>query len=156
MSDDQVMGDSKKCLFVILRPKLALAMVEQCPEDRIVLEGETYQDKGFGYATGFYDWLRESTGIIVGVRYWPQEPHYFPFRQVEHLSYLVTTEGIPCVEIYFSPNQEFDNRQSDDQAFGDNKIFSTDQGEYLITFGTYTLTHSELKSILAVEADWIT
>ena len=47
-----------------------------------------------------------------------------------------------------------DAQLSDDQDFGANKVFLTDQGEWVISFDTTRLTDVEVKSIHANNAKW--
>ena len=56
----------------------------------------------------------------------------------------------PFLEIYFSKNHNFDPELSVDQDFGDNKVYLSDEGDYLITFGVENLSESEFNTLQLV------
>lgn len=49
------------------RPQLALAKDLKWPLQGFAVENAEYSDMGLGEWTGFYDWLRDSDGGLLGV-----------------------------------------------------------------------------------------
>lgn len=141
-----------RCLLVECRTgEPALALTDQCPVGRLRIGDRDYVDSGFGDWTGFYDWLRDFNGRIVGVRYWPFEETTFLIDLLCNRGYIVPGEK-SYLEIYFTKNRKVDRRKSDDQDFGSNKIFSSEQGTWLMSFDTQGLSVSEMESLRASDA----
>jgi hypothetical protein len=143
-----------QCLFVFLRPRLALALTGE-PEtsDPFVLDGRSYRDIGQGNMTGFYDWLRAPTGKLLGIRYLPLLDFEFPMHLVRHLDYIAEDDG--ALEIYFTADRRFDPESSKDQDFGGNWIFSSQEGDLVITFATEWLSDSDLESLRSYPVEWL-
>jgi len=133
-----------------------------CPTGQFRMDGRLYKEAGdYGDWTGFYDWLRQDSGHIVGVRYSPFEQTEFLIKAVEGLTYVVIPEPKRCIEVYFSPgsgSRGVDRSESDDQTFGSNRIFYSgeEKGRYLISFDTRRLSESEMQSIRTSKARWET
>lgn len=146
---DSVQGP---CLLVACRTgEPALALTEQCPVGDFRMGDRDFEDKGFGDWTGFYDWLRDFSGKVVGVRYWPFEETAFLIDLLCDRGYIVPGDK-SYLEIYFSQNSRVDRRKSDDQEFGSNKIFCSKEGTWLISFDTRGLSSSERESLRASDA----
>ena len=89
------------------------------------------------------------------MRYLPFEETRFLGDLLNKLPYVVVAKDKTYLDIYFSGDHRIDRRGSDDQAFGANKIFSTDQGEWVISFDTTALSMSEMEHIYTADADWL-
>lgn len=82
-----------------------------------------YLDSGAGDWLGFYDWLRNYQGEVIGVQQWVDETSTFPFStrfggveaNVEH--------GV--LRIFFDQSREVDGENSCDQDFGNNRLLVT-------------------------------
>jgi hypothetical protein len=98
---------------------------------KILLEGKVFVDVGAGDWMGFYDWLRTSEGLVIGVRQYLDNPSVFPssrtFRGVE----VDAKHGVVCA--FFGQAREFDESASCDQDFGDNRLLVADDA-VAITF----------------------
>jgi hypothetical protein len=143
----------KPCLLVILRPQLTLARDLHWPLKGFVLGEKQYRDANFGEWTGFYDWLRDRDGNLLGVRYTPFEETEFLTQEMSVLGY-VKTDPPRHLEIYFSERREFDEKLSCDQEFLYDAIFRSDDGEYAIGFGMEELSESNLRGLERIGAKW--
>ena len=143
------------CLLVALQTDPTLALTPICPSGKFRMGDRTYHEQGYGDWTGFYDWLRTTSGEIVGVRYSPFDETEFLIDAVASFRYVVVLESKRCLEIYFSNVRGVDWRKSDDQEFGSNKIFfCTREGRWLISFDTKRLSEPEMKSLRAADVRW--
>lgn len=139
-----------KCLVVVLRAQPLLVLTPDCPQAEFSLETKRYSPHGDGSWTGFYDWLRDRQGHLIGVRYWPfaDSPVFRDLQaQLPPSPRLATDPNHRFLEIYFSHNRDLDRDASDDQDFGHNGIFSTLDGEWAIAFSTAALSDAELASL---------
>lgn len=141
-------------LVIVFRPELTLALSEAQPAEGVSIEGVSYRATSTGDFTGFYDWLRDRSGKIIGLRYWPGSEGKLPLHTLNHLPYVRVPPGGTCIEVYFSQKRETDESRSDDQAFGGNSHFLSDSGELAICFETYFLSDSEMTSIREAKARW--
>jgi hypothetical protein len=76
---------------------------------------------------GFYDWLRNSNRVIVGLRlgFFEKIPNWL---QESYTPNVVIDEGRLRAAVFFESNREFDDAQSDDQILGDIRLFSAIDG----------------------------
>lgn len=118
--------------------------------DRVYEEEQSYGDW-----TGFYDWLRNPAGQVVGVRYCPFDETRFLIEDLRNFEYIDVPAGGLCLEIHFWRGEHVDRRKSDDQDFGLNKIFrASSTSGWLISFDTTALSISELAGLRASPAKW--
>lgn len=94
-------------------------LANEVPEKRFLLDGIEYTDSNFDDFSGFYDYLRNSAGEILGVRFLPFEDYDFNEKELIFLA---------------SETETIDEEKSDDQRFGENKIYRTRNGNILLTF----------------------
>jgi hypothetical protein len=138
------------CLVVTLESRPRLAFVDDCPREKITVGGRVYRSADTGEWTGFYDWLRNRAGQVIGVRYWPFEDT-LPLDELrQRLAPSADVAIAPDdshLDVYFSSDHEVDTERSADQAFGGNRIFATDQGDLAISFDLTALQQSELALI---------
>jgi hypothetical protein len=121
-------------LLVVLKQDLTPFVVRGELDEQLTVGGTTFMDTGYGDFTGFYDWLRNSKGQILGVRYYPFEDIHFLFDIVGTLNYIDASRNREVFNIYFSDDRVFDESVSDDQAFGGNKVYQSWSGEYAVSF----------------------
>ncbi len=141
------------CLLVILRPRLTLAKDVRWPLKGFAVGNKLYHDAAFGNWTGFYDWLRDAQGNLLGVRYTPFDETEFLTEQMKGLAY-VKSDPPRHLEIYFSNRREFDATLSCDQEFLYDAVFRSDDGEYAIGFGMEELNESNLRGLETRGAEW--
>ena len=143
----------RKCLLVVLGPQLHLAKNLQWPLKGFLSESTHFRDSGLGDWTEFYDWLRDSAGNILGVRYWLRSDTEFLIEYAKGKEYI-QSESPRQIEIYFSERRGADAELSCDQDFLYDAIFRSDNGDYAIAFGMGGLSESDLRSLESVEAIW--
>ena len=143
------------CLLVALASGPKLAFARECPAASFRMGGRDYRDQGYGDWTGFYDWLRSAPDSVIGVRYWPFENTRFLADVVCSLPYVKVPEDGSCLEIYFSRGR-VQARASDDQSFGSNRIFCSEEGGWAISFDTTGLSATEVLSLARTDAEWQT
>ena len=108
----------RQFLLVVVTPHLALAFVENLPDGKLTVNGIDYVDLGLGDWTGFYDWLREKSGQVCGVRYTPfPEFNHLLDRFPSDCSYLAfpSRGSKSYVEIFFTSSRDYEAEKSDDQ-----------------------------------------
>jgi hypothetical protein len=129
-----MVNEHAPCLLVVCKSEIILALAPQCPEDSFTYDNITFRDQGFGDFTGFYDWLRNSDGEIIGVRYLPVDGLEFLGHALVHLPYVEVNEQIRSIEFYFTDDRGVDESVSDDQDFGSNRLFKSQDGVFAISF----------------------
>jgi len=144
----------RPCLLVILRPRLTLARDLEWPLKGFVVGDKRYLDASFSNWTGFYDWLRDADGNLLGVRYTPFEDTEFLIEHTSRLAYA-QTDPPRDIEIYFSEKRSFDEKRSCDQEFLYDAVFRSDDGDYAIGFGIEELSETDLYSLEKSEAEWV-
>ncbi len=110
--------------------------------DNIVFD--EYEDNDY---SGFYDWMRNSLGEIIGLRYTRLDV-FEPIiiTALKKLPYLnFTYEKI--IEIYFNPNRDYIEDNSNDQDFGVCKMYVSANQTYAILLDILYLTPDEFSSI---------
>jgi hypothetical protein len=152
--DAGVSPTGRQCLLVLLRPQLALAKNLQWPLKGFVSDGKRYSDLGLGDWTEFYDWLRDSDGNVLGVRYWLRVDTEFLINYAKGMDY-VQADSLRHIEIYFSERRRTNPQLSCDQDFLYDAVFCSDDGEYAIAFGTGGMSESDLRSLGNLEAVWV-
>lgn len=110
---------AKKYLLVELSKPPHFWLADEIPDERFLLNGIEYEDSQLGDFIGFYDYLRNSEGEILGVR-------MIPF---EDCGFLETE-----LNLFASSGEDVDESKSDDQLFTDNKLYKSRNGSILITF----------------------
>lgn len=146
---------NREGLIVILGPRLTLASGIEWPIKAFEVGETKYTDVGLGDWTGFYDWLRSSEGVLLGVRYWPADANDALFENAGSVAYAsIGTAGY--LEIYFSQEGPSDPRRSNDQEFQYDAVFRSAEGEWAIVFDTAALTPSDLAQLGESDARWVT
>ncbi len=122
------------CLIVVCAEEIALAIAPHCPERFLRYANCRFDDEGFGDLTGFYDWLRNAEGLVIGVRYLPADELNFLLEELSELPYAEVDWRIRSVEFYFSRDRSVDASISNDQEFGDNRLLRSSSGTIAISF----------------------
>jgi len=121
-------------LMIILREVLCLIIVPNDSLEVVAPDESVYKDQGYGEFIGFYDWLRNSEDQIIGVRFFPFEDLAFLYGLARRLDYVSIDETGKGLDIYLSNDRDVDESFSNDQAFGGNRLFSSGEGDYALTF----------------------
>lgn len=136
-------------LFVVLSKELNCYHIDKL-EKKITLNKNIFVECDDNDFSGFYDWLRDSTGKVIGVRYTTLDS----FKQVlikslKRLPYVNFVHE-KIVEIYFhDKNRSIDDENSNDQDFGICKVYSLSNSTFAILFDIEYLTKYEFLSIPA-------
>jgi hypothetical protein len=109
--------------------------------DLPVLFGESFSDAQLGEWTGFYDWLRNPFGQIIGVRYWP----------FEHCKFLLTEPNLdPDIRVegggllvFFGAEATFEPALSGDQDFEESRVLRGESGSFGLLLGCSNLSSAE-------------
>src|SRR5947207_1211833 len=103
----------------------------------ITCEGQKFEDSGLGDWTGFYDWLRNESGLIIGVRFWPFETAKPFLRAQESGSNISVERG--ALLVFFGSSRNFVNEISDDQDFEAARVLKSRSGTYGLLLGSSAL-----------------
>jgi hypothetical protein len=94
----------------------------------------------FPGSTGHYDWLRNTSGQIVGVRYWPfkDEIHDSAIlllrKKCFSLGYSHVDADSRFFSIFWGAIEDIDESISNDQDMGENGIYSDSNGRIALCF----------------------
>ncbi|MEO6979653.1 MAG: hypothetical protein ABI113_14780 [Mucilaginibacter sp.] len=110
--------------------------------DNIVFD--EYEDNDY---SGFYDWMRNPLGEIIGLRY-TRLDGFEPIiiTALKKLPYLNFTHE-KIIEIYFNPNRDYVEDNSNDQDIGVCKMYVSANQTYAILLDILYLTPDEFSSI---------
>lgn len=104
------------------RPRLEEMKIPEDVSSPIVLDGDTFTDSGNGEWLGFYDWLRDHDGFVIGVRQKiDEEIQSFPFGADFQGTDMDKSRRL--VTIYFYESTNYDEGLSCDQEFGNNRLY---------------------------------
>jgi len=143
----------RPCLIVALNSNLTLAESPVWPLKSFALSGQLYRDAALGEWTGFYDWLRDSNSVLLGVRYWFNEGTELLVQKANALGYI-RVDPSRYIEIYFSDRRDIEPKLSSDQEFLYDPVFRSDEGEYALGFAMEGLGESDLLNIHTARANW--
>jgi len=133
-------------LLIDLSEKPTCFHVDQL-EKKITIDNivfDEYEDNDY---SGFYDWMRNSLGEIIGLRY-TRLDGFEPIiiTALKKLPYLNFTHE-KIIEIYFNPNRNYVEDNSNDQDIGVCKIYVSANQTYAILLDILYLTPDEFSSI---------
>jgi hypothetical protein len=120
----------------------------------IYIEGRSCVDSGLGSWSGFYDWLRQPSGRIIGVRTWhlTTHPNTEDFR--DHLVSNPAIEwGDGSFTLWFSDQREFDPGISDDQEFGIHRLVTSSDCTWFLTYDVGMMSELELTQIVSLSPE---
>ncbi len=93
-------------LIAVLGKELPLLSTNDLPIERCRHSGTVFTATGRHEMTGFYDWLRNTDGTLIGVRYLPFWDEPMPDSWAS-LSYANTVKQESFVEIFFGDAREW-------------------------------------------------
>jgi len=140
------------CLIVFLRPKIALALGKDWPITRLSIDNKTFEPVG-PHWSGFYDWLRDIRGRVVGVRYHPTEYTDFLLKFVDRLEYAELGQ-FSDLSLFFGEARTIDPATSEDQNFIYDQVFES-QGEYAIAFAKPGFSTEEQAGLSEGGTEWL-
>ncbi|WP_143029305.1 hypothetical protein [Rhodoferax sp. OV413] len=118
---------SSEFLAVVLyqhdAPRVMKLTAAEAVAPSIRLGEADYLDSGAGDWLGFYDWLRNHQGEVIGVQQWVDETSTFPFSTRFGGVEANVKHGV--LRIFFGQSREVDEENSCDQDFGSNRLLVT-------------------------------
>lgn len=148
------MAETRRCLVLIVRSKVALAVLAACPERTFTAGSQRFHDLTGKDFIGFYDWIRNSAGRVIGVRQTLSEEFDRLVALFPSPSYVQHERNPTRIEFYFSDERDYDPIESSDQDFLMNRLMRSQTGEFALTFGMDAEVEEELIEA-ASSADWI-
>jgi len=122
---------------------------------RIEVDDQIFEEVGAGDTNGFYDFLRQPNGNIVGVR-------FAPFVELSQICDLaipgpgLRINGVSptaSLELFWGDATEYDHASSADQFFDENYIFKSSSGMFAVTFGFAHLSENEIGILLSAVSE---
>ena len=101
-------------------PRLVDIAAADVDAPAVRLAGKDHVDAGAGDWLGFYDWLRDRAGRVIGVQQWLFEPSTYPFAKA--FAGVDADSHSGCVRIFFGQSRDVDEAASCDQDFGSNRL----------------------------------
>jgi hypothetical protein len=85
---------------------------------------------------GFYDWLRNDEGKILGLRLFLDGPEFLDkwVPNSDYVSIEIIDSRFRKLSIFFDTNKSFSEIGSDDQLFGGNVVYLSDSRDIAINF----------------------
>jgi hypothetical protein len=140
-----------KCILLAFEAEPHVYILDSYPKDGFSIGDDTYRQLyDLSGWSGFYDWLRDGDGTIIGVRQSLEDEVDAICRHLT-LPYVVCDDQI--IEVFFSTSRDYDPQVRCDQMFGDNGVFVARARQYAITFSTLLLTDTELALIQRLSRD---
>lgn len=134
-----------KGLFVILGQQVKCFFLDKL-DSVVELDDIIYKEADNQAYSGFYDWLREDTNTIIGLRCYRFDG-FDPdlSKALDELPFVKFVKE-KVIEVYFASKRSFREDISNDQDFGACKLYSGDTG-YAILLDIEYLTTGERSSI---------
>ena len=140
------------CVVLILCQNLQVRCFESCP-DRFKFDNRlSYDSKGSDGDNGFYDWLRDASGSVIGVRWFPYDEAILrELKYINKYEYIELSSDFLELKLFFSSNRIVDETRSADQDFLENNIYYSEDGEYAISFSMDGLNPREKSELCSLE-----
>lgn len=139
MSNDQSDEFHTENIFLCFGEKLSIHRLKM-RTSRLVIKSEIFTQDGYD-SHGFYDWLRNSDGLVVGVRYDLFETHLDIRNDLLRLEYVYhQPAGFDDVSlmIFFTTDRKFDESRSADQSLTGDYVYRSQSGKLGINFQLQT------------------
>jgi hypothetical protein len=131
---------SRPSLFIVLGAKPSVHLLEQSSVDELQISDESYSllDREIG----FYDFLRNKDGGIIGIRMSPFNDDPL-IDYADALDYIYVDPVRVYLEIYLREYRRSVDGAAE-QAFGDDAIWRNNRGTYALQLGTAELSEGDL------------
>ncbi len=144
-----MLESGSSCLFVVLGSSIELHLFPTLQDKERAVGPSAFTL--ICSENGFYDYLRDCNGEIVGLRFSPFEMETI-LDYATPLTYTYVDAKRSYVEIYFRGHKGTPVPGVADQAFGDDSLWRSDVGVYALQVGTTVLTQRELDSLMPLIA----
>lgn len=130
------------------KPKAKLIPVNT---NKVEIGDQLFEEIGLGDTNGFYDFLRQPDGHIVGVRFAPFIELAYIFDSAIAGSGLRITGAAPTasLELFWESVTNYDHDLSADQFFDYNYIFRSSLGRFAVSFGFSHLPQNDIDNLLS-------
>jgi hypothetical protein len=130
-------------LFVVLDSSpCAIVQPNEHGAREVVIEGVRYSL--VERDAGFYDFLRNRIGEVIGTRF-----SFFDNRKmlknIAGLDYVYVDEQRQFAEVYFRGYRGDTVPSEPEQSFGDDAIYLSDRGTYVLQLGTSELSDDDVR-----------
>jgi hypothetical protein len=140
-------------LITILKSPVVLAFSNRLPQDQLEFQGEIYEDLGLGDWNGFYNFLRISRDLVIGLEFQPHDRGFSSkFKECVLGNPQVKWDG-PFLQIFFGKRTDFDPHWTSMGNFGWDFFFMSQSNSITITFWLRGLS-DEGRQNLASSRDW--
>lgn len=135
-------------LLLLLKDHPEVSIRDDKPSGRMDAFGERFRQVVFDREQvdflGFYDWLRDTSGVLVGLRlslgtHAVEARTRFP--QWDYISW----ESDRTFRVMLAIDRHVDENNSFEQAFGDSRLFENRLGEILLSIQADFLTPHDLR-----------
>ncbi len=138
----------KRFLLLVLESELKLAGRSEEPTGVVALKGNEYEEmtlgrKGF---LGFYDWLREPSGALVGIRLSIDTSSKALIEMLPSRSYI-TRNSPEVFSVMFRTADQIDEEASMDQDFGHTRAFKGPGRTIVLTIDAEGLEPDEFEAL---------
>jgi hypothetical protein len=149
-----VSAKSSLTLIMFFWPRLTLAESPSWPIKQLQVGSELYVPVSPDWS-GFYDWLRDNNGNLLGIRFSSFPETEFLIHALSGLPYTYV-EGNDTVEIFLTSGRRRSvPERSCDQDFLYDQVFKSASGKHALAVCTDGLMETELRAISGADADWI-
>lgn len=134
-----------RLLLLMCDERLGLVVRDSCPLS-FLQDGEFFRSlRGVDF-NGFYDFLRDNSGRILGTSLSVFPAAELLLDTLRPFSYVEVVNPT-ILRIFFGQDRNFDPSISIDQYFGDNRIYRSTSGRTALSLSLAPLTPSEIRSI---------
>lgn len=147
-------GGEDRCLVMVFRPRLALAIVSADPGSEFFAGGDRFRAVSESYLTAFYDRVRDQNGQLVGLEVTPVEGTEPLVASLSPFEYVQLVEEGRRARVFFAGKIRGNASSSADQAFG-GRIYRSARGELAISLDLEWLDSSDIRAIKSSTALWL-
>lgn len=137
-----------RVLLLICNERPDLILRDDCPVT-FVHRGEQFQDAADRDFNGFYDFLRDNSRTVLGINFSASDLPRFLVDGVRSLPYVEIPYST-TLRVFFGKDRNFSQSLSEDQHFGENRIYRSPVGRVALSFGLAPLGPAEIRSISAI------
>ncbi len=145
---------AERCLVIVFRPRLALALVSADPGREFVAGGDRFRAVSETYLTAFYDRVRDESGQLVGLEITPVEGAEPLVASLSPFEYVQPVDEGRRARVFFAGKVRGNVSGSAEQAFG-GRIYRSARGELAISLDLEWLDSSDIRAIKSSPAHWL-
>lgn len=122
-----------KSVFFCLSARLEVYPIEE-PKTVLTLGSREFNRICEYDSNGFYDWLRQSSGSIIGVRYFIFEEYLNISDELRALTSVEAYPNDPCFYLFLGEERDYEESLSADQLFYGDYVYRSDDGTLGMSF----------------------